>query len=46
MTDTVRVRVPGSTSNLGSGFDTVSAALSIYLDISAEIDPWKRFFVA
>lgn len=39
MTDTVRVRVPGSTSNLGSGFDTVSAALSIYLDISAETIP-------
>ncbi len=41
MTGTVKVRVPGSTSNLGSGFDTVSAALSIYLDISVEILPGK-----
>lgn len=29
-----RVVVPGSTSNLGSGFDTVSAALSLYLRLS------------
>ena len=43
MTGTVKVRVPGSTSNLGSGFDTVSAALSIYLDISVEILPGKDF---
>lgn len=27
------VRVPGSTSNLGSGFDALSAALSVYLDV-------------
>ena len=39
MVNRVNVRVPGSTSNLGSGFDTVSAALSIYLDISAEVIP-------
>lgn len=44
MTDKVKVRVPGSTSNLGSGFDTVSAALSIYLDISVEILPGKNKF--
>jgi len=42
MIDKVKVRVPGSTSNLGSGFDTVSAALGIYLDISAEIIPGKN----
>jgi homoserine kinase len=28
-----RVRIPGSTSNLGSGFDTVSAALDLYLTL-------------
>jgi homoserine kinase len=30
------VVVPASTSNLGSGFDTVSAALSLYLEVSVE----------
>lgn len=30
------VRVPASTSNLGSGFDTVSAALSLYLTLQVE----------
>jgi homoserine kinase len=30
------VQVPGSTSNLGSGFDTFSAALSLYLTVSVE----------
>lgn len=33
----LRIRVPGSTSNLGSGFDTVSAALSLYLKLEVEI---------
>ncbi len=33
------VRVPGSTSNLGSGFDTVSAALGIYLDLRVTVAP-------
>jgi homoserine kinase len=31
------VRVPGSTSNLGSGFDTVSAALNLPLRITVEV---------
>lgn len=39
MTGIIKVRVPGSTSNLGSGFDTLSAALGIYLDITAEVIP-------
>ncbi|MDA2925389.1 homoserine kinase [Acidobacteria bacterium AH-259-L09] len=30
------VRVPASTSNLGSGFDTLSAALSLYLTLRVE----------
>lgn len=30
------VRVPASTSNLGSGFDTVSAALGLYLTVQVE----------
>jgi len=37
MAERIKVRIPGSTSNLGSGFDTISAALGIYLDISAEV---------
>lgn len=32
------VRVPGSTSNLGSGFDTIGLALDRYLDASFEPD--------
>ncbi|RPJ63919.1 MAG: homoserine kinase [Acidobacteria bacterium] len=31
-----QVRVPASTSNLGAGFDTVSAALGLYLTIKVE----------
>ena len=34
--DPFTVRVPASTSNLGSGFDTVSAALSLYLTVQVE----------
>lgn len=36
MSGSFRVKVPASTSNLGSGFDTVSAALSLYLRVEAE----------
>lgn len=32
-----RIRVPASTGNLGSGFDALSLALAVYLDV--EIDP-------
>lgn len=32
----VRVRVPASTSNLGSGFDAVGAALQLYLTVEME----------
>ena len=31
------MRVPGSTSNLGSGFDTISAALGLYLTVDVEV---------
>jgi len=31
-----KVRVPASTSNLGPGFDTLSAALSLYLTVGVE----------
>ena len=34
--DPFQVRVPASTSNLGPGFDTLSAALSLYLTIGLE----------
>jgi len=34
--DPFTVRVPASTSNLGSGFDTLSAALSLYLTVQVE----------
>ncbi|MFQ5822697.1 MAG: homoserine kinase [bacterium] len=35
----VRVRVPASTSNLGSGFDTFGLALRLYLTVKMEISP-------
>ncbi len=33
---TMKVRVPGSTANLGSGFDTVGLALQMYLHVEAQ----------
>lgn len=36
------VQVPASTSNLGSGFDTVSAALSLYLRVEIERSPEEQ----
>jgi homoserine kinase len=35
----VNVRVPGSTSNLGAGFDCFGLALQLYLNVKARIDP-------
>ncbi|MGH9340574.1 MAG: homoserine kinase [Acidobacteriota bacterium] len=37
MSNKFTVRVPASTSNLGSGFDTVSAALSLYLKVEVDV---------
>lgn len=37
----VTVRVPGSTSNCGSGFDTLGLALSIYNDITLTRGDWR-----
>lgn len=34
----MRVRVPASTSNLGSGFDVLGLGLGMYLDLSLELD--------
>lgn len=39
MTKDFTVQVPASTSNLGSGFDTVSAALNLYLKVDVEMRP-------
>ena len=36
---TVMVRVPGSTSNLGAGFDGLGLALSVYVEVEAELCP-------
>jgi homoserine kinase len=36
------VTVPASTSNLGAGFDTLSAALSLYLKIGVEVTEDER----
>ena len=36
------LRVPGSTSNLGSGFDTISAALRLYLKLRIARSPGER----
>ncbi|HYC69570.1 MAG TPA: homoserine kinase [Opitutaceae bacterium] len=37
----VTVRVPGSTSNCGSGFDTLGLALSIYNEITLTRGDWR-----
>ncbi len=37
MTDSVKVKVPASTSNLGSGFDTFGLALNIYLTVEMSL---------
>jgi homoserine kinase len=37
----VTVRVPGSTSNCGAGFDTLGLALSIYNDITLTRGDWR-----
>ena len=37
----VTVRVPGSTSNCGAGFDTLGLALSIYNDITLARGDWR-----
>ena len=34
---TMKVRVPASTANMGSGFDTVGMALQMYLDVEATV---------
>ena len=39
----LRVIVPGSTSNLGSGFDTLSAALGLYLTVDVEVTEDTRW---
>ncbi len=39
--DQVTVRVPGSTSNCGSGFDTLGLALSLYNDITLTLGDWR-----
>ncbi len=36
MLDSCRVRVPGSTANLGPGFDTFAAALSLHLELEVQ----------
>ena len=35
----VKVKIPASTSNLGSGFDTFGLALQLYLTVEMEITP-------
>ncbi len=37
----VTVRVPGSTSNCGAGFDTLGLALDIYNDITLTVGDWS-----
>ncbi|MFE8702351.1 homoserine kinase [Cytobacillus sp. FJAT-54145] len=40
--DMLQIRVPGSTANLGPGFDSLGLALSLYLTLDVEIsDSWE-----
>lgn len=41
----VRVRVPGSTANLGPGFDCLGMALGLYDEIDVEVRPTSGVFV-
>jgi homoserine kinase len=43
---TVTVRVPGSTSNLGSGFDTLGLAVRLYSEVRVTSQPGRRLQVA
>ncbi len=38
----VKVRVPGTTSNLGPGFDVIGMALSLHCEVSLTIDRTRR----
>jgi homoserine kinase len=43
--DTMFIRVPGSTSNLGAGFDSIGLAINRYLDLEVfESDEWRFQF--
>lgn len=42
MTDSHKVRLPASTSNLGPGFDCFGLALKLYLTIEAKINPKSK----
>lgn len=39
VSESVRVRVPATSANLGPGFDTLGLALALYDDVSARITP-------
>ncbi|ALE72384.1 Homoserine kinase [Pseudonocardia sp. Ae168_Ps1] len=41
----VRIRVPGSTANLGPGFDCLGMALGLYDEIDVEVQPTPGVFV-
>ena len=43
---TVTVRVPGSTSNLGSGFDTLGLAVRLYSEVRVTPQPGRRLQVS
>src|ERR1700761_2400815 len=39
----MRARVPGSTANLGPGYDTLALALSVYVEV--EIEPASKLVI-
>ena len=41
MARSIRVRVPASTANLGPAFDVAGCALSLYLEVTAQLTPLK-----
>ena len=36
----VTIRVPATTANLGPGFDAFGCALSLYTDVTFEVQTW------
>lgn len=44
--ESFRVIVPASTSNLGSGFDTLSAALALFLEVQVQASPGRKTVIS
>ncbi len=46
MPKTIRVQVPGSTSNLGAGFDALGLAVELYLQVAFHFDTRRTYILS